>query len=257
MDPATILGPDRSDMTVLVGWDAETWAANAATRALVGVAGDGDGSSSSLSTNSSFSSSSLFPALPPPSPVNGSVLGGSSFADLAVAADNTTVSPQGCLGAVGIAALALGGAPGGGGGGGSGTSSRVTVLGNASALFGESMSLTVASSAILCGAAAAAANASAASPSSSSSCALLNVSFAVMPQSAYEAAFDEVYDEVLKAVIAGLIVSFLIVLALPAQITPVLEEQVGGSGWVVDGCSGWVAVGCVCGWECGTGRVSE
>ena len=130
-----------------------------------------------------------------PLPINGSDAGVEKFADL--------VNISNAAAAISVSAASFG--------------FDILLATNASVLFGDVAALTVCDSAILC---------FGNGLGNGENCPLIGVSLALLPESEAEQAYQQVFDQVLKATVSGLILSFLMVLALPAQLTPVLEEQV-------------------------------
>jgi len=134
--------------------------------------------------------------------MNGSDLGFHSFADMA-AEPNVSLAPHGYLGALSVASSAS-------------HIYNVSVVGNASALFAEPIGLSLMHGSILC----------TALGDVGVDCKPITVALDVMPQSAAEIEYERIYNAILKSTIAGLILSLLIVVAVPSQIAPVLEERV-------------------------------
>lgn len=137
------------------------------------------------------------PLVDVPLPVNGSGSGVAAFSDL--------VNTSNAAAAVSVSAASAG--------------FDMLLATNGSVLFGNVAAITVCNSAILCLAGGVGGN-------GGEDCPLIGVSLALLPESESEQAYQQVFDQVLKATVSGLILSFLMVLALPAQLTPVLEEQV-------------------------------
>ena len=128
-----------------------------------------------------------------PQVLGGPTIGVETFGDM-VAFDPLDV-PQGYLGAVQFLSNA-----------------SFVACGNATALFGESVSIMLATGALLC--------------DTQIDCAPSDVKIAFMPPTEEEAAQTRAENESLKATLVGLVFSFIVIVALPSQVAPILEEKV-------------------------------
>ena len=95
----------------------------------------------------------------------------------------------------------------------------VVVFGNGSALLSEIATMAVIDSAIVC---------QRYGLPDMANCPMIDVSYEVLPKTEYEEAYQQIYEEILKATLAGMIVGFLMMISIPSQVTPILEDRVRG-----------------------------